>query len=421
MGQIRPQGFRPEAHLTDPEVVVGVLSAEPARDALVSAIEAVGAVCEICNHATVIARGSDVDALVFDIGSAPEAYAPVAITLARDPRTRWVPRLIIVDTDTPAASIAPFGLAVVISSASSSETVAQAVASIVEQVRAQSELLRRAAAHHAELQIAESDLMALQKEGNTLSHDARVLLGVIMGYASNLRDGVAGPIVDLQRSHAGSIVEAATDASTLLDRYVTLLRRSMRASDSGDATKVTARTAVPRRRQNDLADLVRTTTGLFEGIAAARGIRIEAIAPRAVLAWCDSMQIKQVLVNLLTNAIKFTPEAGAVQVMIGVGEPTSRCGGGSARREVELVVSDSGPGIPEADRGRVFERGVRLGRDSMVPGTGLGLAVVRDIVELHGGSVRIERSALGGASFVLTLPADLRARKDDQRQRSVRK
>ncbi len=196
------------------------------------------------------------------------------------------------------------------------------------------------------------------------------------------------------------------------------LRRTVR-EQSAPPVAALASANPPRRRQNDLADLVRTTVALFAGIAAAKRIRIEAVAPRAVLAWCDAMQVKQVLVNLLANALKFTPPEGVIEVAVGQGAPASTRGGGNARREVEIIVSDSGPGIPEADRERVFERGVRLGRDSLVPGTGLGLAVVRDIVELHGGVVRIDSAPLGGASFVLTLPADLRARAADHPERSV--
>ncbi|HSO32724.1 MAG TPA: HAMP domain-containing sensor histidine kinase [Labilithrix sp.] len=396
-------------------VLVGVVCEEPVRAALVSAIEAAGAAWERCDEGTVIAKGGDVDALVFDVGAAPERYAPVAITLATDARTRWVPRLLIVDGATPTALIAPFGLSLVLPSTAPTEALARAMTDVVAQVQLRSDLARQAAARGAELRVARDDLTALQKEGHTLSHDARVLFGVIMGFAGNLRDGIAGPVVDLQRAHASSIVEAATDAATLLDRYITALRRT----DRGPSVAGAASAAPARRRQNDVAELARSTVALFGGIASAKQIRLEAHAPRAVLAWCDGMQVKQVLVNLLANALKFTLPGGVVEVTVGSGPPLSTRSSGSARREIELVVSDSGPGVPEADRDRVFERGVRLGRDSLVPGTGLGLAVVRDIVELHGGSVRIESASLGGASFVLSLPADLRARAADRLRSSV--
>jgi signal transduction histidine kinase len=394
------------------QVLVGVVCEEPVRAALASAIESAGAVWEHCDEGMVIAKGGDVDALVFDVGATPERYAPVAITLATDARTRWVPRLIVVDGATPTERIAPFGLALVVPSSTPIDSLIQAMTEIVAQVRLRSDLTGQVAAHGAALRVARDDLTALHKEGHTLSHDARVLFGVIMGFASNLRDGIAGPVVDLQRSHASSIVEAATDAVTLLDRYVSALRRTDRVPSVAGAARASA---PARRRQNDVAELARSTVALFGGIAAAKQIRLEAHAPRAVLAWCDAMQVKQVLVNLLANALKFTLPGGVVHVTVGAGAPISTRGGGSARRELEIIVSDSGPGIPEADRDRVFERGARLGRDRLVPGTGLGLAVVRDIVELHGGSARVESASLGGASLVLTLPADLRARAADRR------
>lgn len=403
--------------MTGAHVIIGLVSEGTAREALAAAIEGAGATFEMCTESTVLAKGGDVDAIIFDVGSTPELHGPVATALATDPRTRWVPRLLLVGGDLTAERIAPFGVAMVLPAAADQVAMTQAIAHVVEEARARSDLARAAAARHADLRVAESDLLALQKEGDTLSHDARVLFGVIMGYASNLRDGIAGPVVDLQRAHAANIAEAAADAAALLERYVAALRRTVREPAQEQTEAQTS--ASPRRRQNDLAELVRTTVSLFAGIAAAKRIRLEAVAPRAVLAWCDAMQVKQVLVNLLANALKFTPPDGVVEVAVGPGAPASAHGGGSPRREVEIVVSDSGPGIPEPDRERMFERGVRLGRDSLVPGTGLGLAVVRDIVELHGGVVRIDSTHLGGASLVLTLPADLRARAADQRVRAV--
>lgn len=151
------------------------------------------------------------------------------------------------------------------------------------------------------------------------------------------------------------------------------------------------------------------TAGLFESLAADRSIRfsIEAAGPRYI--WADPTQLKQLVTNLVVNAIKFTPERGAVA---GRHVATGEGPGVQGRRCARIVVNDSGPGIEEAEREKVFERGYRIAAHAHVPGTGVGLAVCRDVVQLHGGNVVVRDSELGGASFVVTLPLDLRRRRE---------
>lgn len=396
-------------------VVVGVVGEGAAvREALVSPIEAAGASALACTEATALAGSAAVDALVFDVGAAPERFVPVALVLAGDPRTRHVPRVLVVAGDVAAERIAPFGAAVVVALASPVETLAGAIADAVMQVRARSDAERRVQKVAAERRAIEQQVARLREDAGTLSHDARVLFGVILGYAGNMRDGIAGPISDVQRAHVASIIEASSDAGALLDRYLGALRRAVAGGEGAEPPAELA-PRQPRRRQTDVGELVRTTVVLFGGVAAARQIRITAEVARALSpAWCDAMQIKQALVNLLSNALKFTPAGGAVELAVRSAAPASARGGAAARRELEIVVSDTGPGIPLDQRERVFERGVRLERDRRTPGTGIGLAVVREVVEQHGGAVRIDDAPSGGASIVLTLPTDLRARASDR-------
>jgi hypothetical protein len=117
-------------------------------------------------------------------------------------------------------------------------------------------------------------------------------------------------------------------------------------------------------------------------------------------------------VNLVVNAIKFTPRDGRVTVRVGLAAGAEAHGRG-ARRVAELVVSDTGPGVPEEERARVFERGVRLARDAALPGSGIGLAVVREVVTQHGGKVVVRALREGGAEFAVSLPLDLRGRSRD--------
>jgi signal transduction histidine kinase len=396
-----------------PDVVVGIVSAAAPRAAVIAATEAAGASAEICTETTVLGKAGVVDAIVFDLGADASRFLVCASALGGDPRTRWLPRIIIVDGATPVEQIAAFGPSCVVALASPPEAVAAAITDVVEHVRARQNFDRQLHAEIEELRATEKRLVALQQEGATLSHDARVLFGVIMGFASNLRDGIAGPVSEMQRNHAKNIIEASTGASSLVDRHVTALRAALRKNQRAAARALGSRLAA-RRRQHELGELIRPIVGLFEGIAAAKGIRLSVVVERPVPSWCDSMQIKQALVNLLTNALKFTPAGGAVEVQARFGPPASSRGGNTDRRDVELVVSDTGPGIPVEERERIFERGVRLERDLLSTGTGIGLAVVRDVVELHGGTVKIEDAPGGGASFVMTFPADLRTRSGER-------
>lgn len=396
------------------EIVVGVVGEgdSAARATIFEVLAAAGAEAVACTQATAISKAIALDALVFDVGNDPETLLPVAVALAGDPRTRWMPRVVVVGSEITAPRIAPFGPAVILAGDAPRDVVAATTTTTLEEVRAKKALVRLAQETTDELRLLEETLSKVERDGTALSHDARVLFGVILGFACNLRDGFGGPITPEQKQQLINIVEASNDASALLDHYAEDLQEKLpRASEP-------LRASVPRvtsRRHNDLGELVRGTVSLFHGAASAKGIQLRTDAARAVHSWCDAMQVKQALVNLVSNALKFTPAGGRIEVSARFGPPSSARNGSSARRDIEIVVSDTGPGIPRTDRERIFERGVRLARDTQTPGTGLGLAIVRDVMDLHGGTVRIEDTPGGGTSIVLVFPVDLRTRKGERR------
>jgi signal transduction histidine kinase len=147
----------------------------------------------------------------------------------------------------------------------------------------------------------------------------------------------------------------------------------------------------------DLATLVRSTLDAFAPIAAARETRLVAELPAPAPVVGDEDALRQVLVNLLDNAVKYGPVGQ--EVVIGVAP---------APGIWRLTVDDQGPGVPARDRRRVFRRYERLDRERgrAIAGAGIGLAVVRDIVALHGGRARVETAARGGARFVVELPRE---------------
>ena len=110
----------------------------------------------------------------------------------------------------------------------------------------------------------------------------------------------------------------------------------------------------------------------------------------------DPAKLHDALRNLVANAITYAPERTTVRVDAARAGP-----------RIEIAVSDEGPGIPEEDRSRVFERFYRVDKSRARDpgGTGLGLAIVKHLVELHGGTVRAENRPEGGAKFTVSLPA----------------
>ncbi|MCO5167336.1 MAG: ATP-binding protein [Planctomycetes bacterium] len=191
------------------------------------------------------------------------------------------------------------------------------------------------------------------------------------------------------------------DAPPELRRDLELIARSARTvlkhvNDLLDVARLEAGKLAPRLAEVDLARLVRATTAHFEGHARQRGVDLAVDAPGAVEAQVDADMIERVLVNLLSNALKFTPEGGRVRVVLAEEE-------GRRRR---LEVRDSGPGIPAEERDRVFERFEQLdaGDARRFGGTGLGLAIARDLVAVHEGTIAVDSAPEGGARFVVTLP-----------------
>ena len=147
--------------------------------------------------------------------------------------------------------------------------------------------------------------------------------------------------------------------------------------------------------ETDLAALVRVVAGQFSGLAEDIGVAIVVDAVGPVPCELDADRIQRAVVNLVSNAFKFTPAGGMVRVSLTVPD------------DVAVVeVADSGPGIAEKDRELVFERFRQVEGDATrrYSGTGLGLAIVHDIAALHGGQITIGEAAEGGALMRLSLP-----------------
>jgi signal transduction histidine kinase len=145
----------------------------------------------------------------------------------------------------------------------------------------------------------------------------------------------------------------------------------------------------------ELAPLVHAVTESFQPILRAKHVAIVSHVEPGMAVLADAEALRQVLLNLLDNAVKYGPPGQELRV------GAERAGGA-----LRLFVEDQGPGVPERDRERVWTSWQRLRRDERraISGSGIGLTVVRDLVALHGGRAWVESAAGGGARFVVELP-----------------
>lgn len=157
-----------------------------------------------------------------------------------------------------------------------------------------------------------------------------------------------------------------------------------------------------------MKSMIERTVALIQPIAAKKNHRLcvtlsEPLPP--VLG--DEDRLVQVITNLLDNAVKYTPTGGTIDIVGRHVRPPKGELDGTMRGVIEIIVSDNGIGIPEADRPRVFERFYRVdkARSRELGGTGLGLAIVKHIVEGHGGQIKVEPNIPIGSRFVIWLPA----------------
>ena len=260
---------------------------------------------------------------------------------------------------------------------------------VSEQKHAEEQL--RALAADLELRVAERTAelsRAVRAKDEFLastSHELRTPLNGILGLSEILADDVYGPLTDKQRKAIARIEESGRHLLSLIN-------------DILDVAKVEAGKLELAITPLDVADVCRAGVRLVQQAAHHKQIDLgAALAPDLPTIHGDERRLKQVVVNLLTNAVKFTPEGGRVGISAALTDDGA---------SVRIVVSDSGIGIAEEDMGRLFQPFVqldsRLSREQ--PGTGLGLALVRRLVDLHGGSVGLDSELGRGTRFSVTLP-----------------
>ena len=220
-----------------------------------------------------------------------------------------------------------------------------------------------------------------------VSHELRTPLTAIRGYVEALPDTETSS--EQRRAFLGIIARH----SERMERLVKDLLRLARL-DAGQET--------PDIIACDTRNLVQTVMADVAPMAESRDQRIElSIAEGAETMPADPAKLHDALRNLVANAITYSPEHTVIRI-----EAARREAPGGSGKAIELSVRDQGPGIPEDDLSRVFERFYRVDKSRARDpgGTGLGLAIVKHLVELHGGSVRAENLPEGGTRVTISLP-----------------
>ena len=218
----------------------------------------------------------------------------------------------------------------------------------------------------------------------TMSHELRTPLNAIRGYTDLLTLGMYGPVSDAQRATLGRISASERHLLGLITELLEYAR-----IESGRAQYEFTDVA--------LDEVLREAAALVEPQLRGKGLVFEdATADAAgVCVRADARKVRQILLNLLSNAAKFTPTGGRVALRAG--------GAGAGAAVVE--VQDSGAGVPEDQLERIFEPFVQLGRTAgAATGAGLGLAISRELARAIGGDLAAESTPSAGATFRLTLP-----------------
>jgi GAF domain-containing protein/anti-sigma regulatory factor (Ser/Thr protein kinase) len=215
-----------------------------------------------------------------------------------------------------------------------------------------------------------------------MSHELRTPLNAIIGFSEVLTEQMFGELNAKQQEYLADILESGRHLLSLIN-------------DILDLSKIEAGRMELEPADFDLPSMIQNAMILVRERASRHGIRLGcSVDERLGMIRADERKVKQVLLNLLSNALKFTPEGGAVSVRADAHNGVA-----------EISVSDTGVGIAPEDQAAVFEEFRQVGTAAKkVEGTGLGLAISRKFVELHGGSIRLASEPGKGSTFTFTLP-----------------
>jgi PAS domain S-box-containing protein len=232
-----------------------------------------------------------------------------------------------------------------------------------------------------------------------MSHELRTPLNGVIGFAEVLIDGKAGPTNPVQEEFLNDILTSGRHLLQLINNVL-------------DLAKIEAGKMELQRETFAIKKVIDEVCAIMKPAASKRDILISIEAsPRVNLVTLDQLKFKQVLYNLLSNAVKFSHDGGEVKVVVGL----------DSREQLQLQIKDSGIGIKKEDLPRIFREFEQLdsGAARRFPGTGLGLALTKRIIELHNGSITVQSEFARGSTFIVALPFATGAAKEAQNQNSL--
>jgi len=221
---------------------------------------------------------------------------------------------------------------------------------------------------------------------SNVSHELRTPLTAIKASADNMLDRLIG---DLNGKQVGYLTRIKSNS----DRLARLI------NDLLDLSTIEAGKIDLRPTKLSLVTLVKEAAESLRPVAAEKLINLTVMsADPGVIAWADRDKVIQVLMNLIGNALKFTPTRGKVTIAVAK----------NSAAWMQISVTDTGPGIPAEEVNKVFGRFYQIGQagTQKTQGTGLGLAISKALVEMHGGKIWVESEAGKGSTFSFTLPAE---------------
>ncbi len=216
-----------------------------------------------------------------------------------------------------------------------------------------------------------------------MSHELRTPLNAIIGFSELLEQEIFGTLTPKQMEYVQSVLGSGRHLLSLIN-------------DILDLSRVEAGRTELRSEWTPIGAIVDAVEGTVAPLVIKQGVTLEvSLAPDLPDSYVDPLRIKQVLYNLLSNAIKFTPRGGRVGLRVE-----------AVDRQLRIVVEDSGIGIRPEDLGRLFREFEQLEPVSgeKPEGTGLGLALSRRLVELHGGTIAVQSEVGRGSAFTVLLP-----------------
>ena len=222
-----------------------------------------------------------------------------------------------------------------------------------------------------------------------MSHELRTPLNAIIGFSEVLTDRMFGELNEKQDEYLKDIYASGQHLLSLIN-------------DILDLSKIEAGRMELEPTDFDLPSAIDNGLTLVRERASRRGIRLgSTIDPRLGMIGGDERKVKQALLNLLSNALKFTPEGGRIDVGARLHDDVA-----------EVSVADTGIGIAPSDQDAVFEEFRQVGAaDKKAEGTGLGLALSRKFIELHGGRIWVKSEPGTGSTFTFTLPLTIDQRR----------